>query len=120
MGEPKLIDRVIIESLRELGESTGEPLLAELIRIYLETAPVTLGHLRRHLSTDNLEDLVKSAHSLKSSSSALGLVEVQRIASALEAAGRDGDLPGAKRLMLELEQIWEPSKLELVAHFPGV
>lgn len=78
----------------ELGPAAGA-VLPQLLQVMRRDVPLSLERAREALAAEDAEALANAAHSIKSSSSNLGLDRLCVPASAAEAAGRAGDLATA-------------------------
>lgn len=78
----------------ELGAAAGT-VLPQLLQVMRRDLPLALNRAREALDAGDAESLANAAHSMKSSSSNLGLDGIQVPASSVEAAARDGDLERA-------------------------
>ena len=85
---PEPLDPTAMERL--LGMSGGDRgFVAELIDEYLSDAPGLIGHLRYATG----DELIRAAHTLKSTSATFGAARLAAICSDLERAAKDGDRP---------------------------
>jgi HPt (histidine-containing phosphotransfer) domain-containing protein len=84
-------------TIAQLFESVGSDpaFLDELAEAYLADAPAQLAAARAAVAADSPEDLVRPAHTLKSSSSTLGAQTLAGLARDLELRARAGSLDGA-------------------------
>jgi HPt (histidine-containing phosphotransfer) domain-containing protein len=57
--------------------------------------------------------IVRPAHTLKSSSAALGAMRLSAIAREIETAGRDGTTTGLDVRVTEARQVWEDTLKEM-------
>jgi two-component system sensor histidine kinase/response regulator len=76
-----VIDLKVIQGLRELGGEDEPGLLAELIEIFLEDAPLRMKDITEGWAVHDLGRVERGAHTLKSSSAnigALGLSDLCR------------------------------------------
>ena len=97
-----------IEGMRErLGDD--DELVAEIIRLYLDDAPLRLESMASAIRARDSARLGAEAHTLKGSASALSAQRVVDAASALEGIGAAGDLalaaPRFATLVQESEQL---------------
>ncbi len=98
-----LLDRSVLDGLRELSVP-GEPdILAELVGLFLEDAPPRLEALRAALDEGDARRVKEAAHALKGSSSNMGASRMAEICARLEEAGTLGDLIEAPDLLKRLE-----------------
>ena len=102
------LDPAIVGQLRELG---GEALVRQLFRTFLDHAPTRLASLRSAVETDDLEELTRAVHSLRSSSAMLGAMELSELAGRLETLADAGE---RKRLTAGIPEL-EGRVAELVA-----
>jgi HPt (histidine-containing phosphotransfer) domain-containing protein len=79
----------------ELKDSMGADFIAELIDTYCEETPQLIQRLQEALAQGDANGFRLQAHSIKSSSAALGAVELAALARALEMLGKAGDLSAA-------------------------
>ncbi|PWT76363.1 MAG: hypothetical protein C5B46_01290 [Proteobacteria bacterium] len=89
---PAAIDRKALDAIRQLGGPATPDLLAQVIRIYLETAPELLETLRSGLAAGHVDAVRNAAHTLKSSSANLGAGTLSGLCKQLETAARNGAL----------------------------
>jgi signal transduction histidine kinase/DNA-binding response OmpR family regulator/NO-binding membrane sensor protein with MHYT domain/HPt (histidine-containing phosphotransfer) domain-containing protein len=71
----------------------------KLLRTYLGFAPKPLDSLAAALQAEDASAIALLAHSLKSGSANVGLDEIAQLCTALEAAGRAGDIPTCRSLV---------------------
>ena len=80
-----------------------EQLLGEVVRIFLEEAPKQLEDLHRSLAEGNMELLERTAHSLKSELSYLGMPDCSQKARDLEQIAHMGGAEQATSLVAALD-----------------
>lgn len=73
-----------------------ESFLQELIKIFIEEYHLKLARLEKAVEEDDFQLIQEIAHNLKGSSANLSLLELQKIAYALEACGRQADKKGCQ------------------------
>src|SRR5450631_715759 len=84
-----------------LGRVDGdEALLRELVQIFLDESPKHLASLQRAIETANLEEIERTAHSLKGELGYLGLPDAWQTAKELERMGRERTLQTAADLFV--------------------
>jgi CheY-like chemotaxis protein/HPt (histidine-containing phosphotransfer) domain-containing protein len=98
------LDPARLESLRRLGEMTGQPLAREIVDNFLSETPRRLERMREALARGDAEELAFVAHSLKGSSGQIGALRVAALSGELEQRGKDEDLDGAASLLAEVER----------------
>ncbi|AFZ58647.1 response regulator [Anabaena cylindrica FACHB-243] len=82
--EQTVIDHSILEDLRNMAGSEGDRLIAELIQVYLEDAPARIQAIQDALTSENITNLKKMAHALRSPSVSIGAVNLGKICETLE------------------------------------
>jgi len=93
-----VIDMVVIGRLQQTKKSSQvaakkkRPLLARVLGLYLEQTPLLLQQLRDAVSENSIEGIVDCAHTLKSSSAAVGASKLTEMFKEIELLGRDGKL----------------------------
>jgi HPt (histidine-containing phosphotransfer) domain-containing protein len=99
MGELEVLDPSALEVLRPLTPP-GEPdILTEVLRMFLSEVPPRLERLRNAWAAGNIEEVHRSAHSLKGSAGNIGARAFFAVCSQLDEKGKAGDLAGAAPLV---------------------
>jgi PAS domain S-box-containing protein len=101
------VDRVALESLREVG---GDDFLAEVIDTFLADLPTLLATLQHALEEGNAAEVRRAAHTLKSNGATLGASDFAEACRVLEQQAKDGRLEDAAGLVERIEE--ERSSLE--------
>ena len=92
------VDLAILASFDE-AQQEGEPdFVVELIDLYLEEAPRFFTSIREALASHDWLTAKRAAHSLRGSSSNLGILQMAMIAGALEHLTADQDASAAELL----------------------
>lgn len=104
------LDRPTLDALFEsLGGDTE--FMAELIDTYVSDATIQVEGLRAALATGDAAQLVRPAHTLKSSSASLGALELAEQCRQLEATAKAGQSEGASEtvdaIAAELDRVLE-------------
>jgi HPt (histidine-containing phosphotransfer) domain-containing protein len=102
MSSLPILDEATID---QLFESVGSDpaFLDELVEAYLSDAPAQLAAARAAVAAGSADDLVRPAHTLKSSSSTFGAQTLAGLARDLELRARAGSLDGAAITLDEVE-----------------
>jgi len=88
------IDRTVLEAYRQvMGEDT-DAMIDDLIATYLENTPTLIRDLRRSLEKGDTALFIRAAHTLKSSSAAVGAIPLSRLAAGLEQKGKENLFQG--------------------------
>lgn len=82
--KPTSVDPARIATLKKLSDRTGQDVLGQLVQSYLKDTPGRIQELRRAASSGDSEKVRFMAHTLKGSSSNLGLQTVAQLAQELE------------------------------------
>lgn len=110
MSELPVIDMEAIENLRALSPGDGDVFLKEIIDIFVEDTPQRIAELRASRQSGDTEAFVRSAHSIKGSSSNVGAARLRDVAATLEAQGRSSGMDGAEPLVARLEAAFEEAR----------
>jgi len=100
-AESKIVrfDPSALDALRGVGASSGSSLVERVARSYFESTPKLMAELEQSLAAGDLVVARRAAHTLKSSSACLGLVEVSALAKSIEELCRTGELAGTAPLV---------------------
>jgi CheY-like chemotaxis protein/HPt (histidine-containing phosphotransfer) domain-containing protein len=93
------LDPARLAVLRAVPTSDGGGILPILAGIFIEEMPRQIQTLREGLAHNDPARLCHTAHSLKGMAGTLGLAELARLCSRLEARGRAGSLDGTADLV---------------------
>lgn len=104
-----LLDANILNSLREIDA------LEEVIDIYLEQSPILLEKIASAVDLTDPQQLREAAHSLKSTSAALGANMLSELSKQLEEMARAGTTDGALPLVTRVEAEYGRVKAALEA-----
>ena len=103
--------------IQRLLEITGGDIafVDELITTYIDDAGAQIEALRRAAVADSIDELVRPAHSLKSSSDGVGAVALTSLCGALEAEARGGAVVDPIERVAGIAEIFEATRTELLA-----
>jgi two-component system sensor histidine kinase/response regulator len=87
-AEPVLDGAVLDDLFRQIGSDNPE-LIEELIRIYLENSPKLIQDMEAALAAGEAKNLMRAAHTLKSSSASMGALRLSSLSKAIEIAARN-------------------------------
>ena len=100
MDPGPVLDPAVLETLRRLTPP-GEPdVLTEVLRIFLDEGPARVARLRNAWTARNIEEVHRSAHSLKGSAGNIGARRLHAVCSQLDEIG---DLDAAAALVAALD-----------------
>jgi two-component system sensor histidine kinase/response regulator len=98
-----VIDAAVIDSLRALDRNGTSARLERAVSRYLEIAPSLAETIRQKSEEGDAEALWRAAHSLKSSSGALGAKQLSQRCAAIETAARNSGIEQARPLVAGLD-----------------
>jgi PAS domain S-box-containing protein len=102
-----VLDRQILDGLRDMAGPKAAKMLSLIIDNYLEDAPERLQEMRDALVANNPEGLRQAAHSMRSSSANLGAMGLANLFKELENLGRAGTTANAQTLLYQVEREYE-------------
>jgi HPt (histidine-containing phosphotransfer) domain-containing protein len=105
-------------SILERLEGSQE-LLTELVQLFLGEAPQLIEAMRKALQQGDMQELARSAHSMKGAASNFSAHGTVAAASQLENYAKKGDAESAKAALATLEAIVERLLPELASMCPG-
>jgi PAS domain S-box-containing protein len=111
--EEPLLDQSALDNIRAVDDDGS--VLAEVVQMYLDEAPLQLGGLRQALSTASGKDLSRIAHALKSASFNVGAKRIGDICRDLEKQGKAGELAAAAESVAAIEHLYQRVRPRLVA-----
>ncbi len=109
------ISETVLEPILELDRLNGGGVFARVVRIFLDTAPITLDSLRTAVREGDATGLARAAHELKSASLNVGAEPMAAVCKKLEAFGRKGTVDGAASLATRLDELYLEVKAALEA-----
>jgi CheY-like chemotaxis protein len=81
-----------------------EELFQEIVKTFLDDAPLQMENLKQALREENLNQLEKQAHALRGAAMNIGGNALQTVAFALEVSGKNHDLSQARPLVQEVDK----------------
>jgi PAS domain S-box-containing protein len=103
------LDEQMLENLRDIDA------LVELIELYLEEVPSLVDNITVAIATGDAPTLRDNAHSLKSTSAAVGAMALSAIAKELETTGKSGDLTQIETIAAQLHPTYQATVAALEA-----
>ncbi len=100
------IDTAVLQELKEMAGDAPE-MVVEIIDCYLEDAPILLDETTQAIEQEQAELLQQSAHSMKSSSAAVGATKLSQLCKELESIGRGGTTEGANVILSQAKAEYE-------------
>eukprot|EP00741_Cyanophora_paradoxa_P006276 tig00000989_g6085.t1 len=98
-----LLDESIFGQLEELQDESQPDFVEEVINLYCETSEEKLEEMDSLLKRKDLDELAKSAHSLKGSSANIGAVKVVKLCADLKTLCEAEDLAGCKQCLEDVK-----------------
>jgi HPt (histidine-containing phosphotransfer) domain-containing protein len=111
-SQPELIDLGVVEELRD-SVGGDEAFIKELVSTYLAESPGYLEAIAAAAAADDATALVRPAHTLKSSSAAIGAMRLSAVSKQLEFAAREGRVDQAA--VDEAQALWPQTVASLGA-----
>jgi two-component system, sensor histidine kinase and response regulator len=109
---------VLDELSRQLGADNPD-LIRELIRVYLDNALQLLKDMDAALVSGVAKDLMRAAHSLKSSSAILGVMRLSVLSKEIELAARNGEVAGQADSIIHARNEFAAAAVALEARLNG-
>lgn len=113
-GSWPLIDANKLRSIRNLAEPNDEDgFFKDILGLFFQRVPTILAELDVAIQSSNSKQLERAAHAIKGSSGNLGASLMMNIAEELELMGREGRFENAASVLLDLQDTFVRTKLEL-------
>ncbi|MEP7378047.1 MAG: Hpt domain-containing protein [Chloroflexota bacterium] len=100
-----VLDNSILDELRA-SVGGDEEFVRDLVQTYLDEGPQHMEQIAAAAGSANAEAIVRPAHTLKSSSAALGAARMSAISKEIEFAGREGRVIDLTALADRAQQAW--------------
>ena len=100
---PATIDTAAITAIRAMDSKGGDALLKSVVTKFLATSPALVATIREKFASGDAEAVWRSAHSLKSSASALGAKLLAQHCANIEAGAREKGVDAVKDLIPTLD-----------------
>jgi len=113
MDEGPVLDPAVLSSLRQLTPP-GEPdVLNEVLQLFLEEVPPRIDRLRNAWRSRNIEEVQRSAHSLKGSAGNIGAHRLHAVCAELDHTGKSGELEATAALVDALTAEFDKVETEI-------
>jgi len=97
------IDESYLDSIRKIDPQGDKRILQMVIRTYLDDAPKVIAALHQAVADNNMEELFRKAHYLKSGSANLGATRLAGLCCTLETMGRSNQAFEDRELLSRIE-----------------
>ncbi len=112
-----VLDRQVLNQLGALRVNGKSDLLARTINLYLVESPKLMHRLRQAAAANDAPEIVRSAHSLKSSSANVGATVLSRYCGDIELSARRANTEEARSILARLEAEHDRVQNALSAQF---
>ena len=103
------LDEQMLENLRDIDA------LVELLELYLDEAPTLMDGIAVAITHGDALDLKDNAHSLKSTSAAIGAMALSSLSKELEDIGKSGDLSDVELIAEQLKRTYDATVIAIQA-----
>ena len=113
MDHGPALDPAVLDTLRQLTPA-GEPdVLTEVLKLFLEEVPPRVERLRNAWAQGNIEEVHRSAHSLKGSAGNVGARRLHAVCGQLDEVAKSRDLASVAPLVGELGTEFDKVETEI-------
>jgi len=112
--EAPVLDRSVVAELRE-SVGDDDAFIADLVATYLAETADHLAAMDAAATAGDAAAIVRPAHTLKSSSAALGALRLAAIARDIEMCGRAGDAADLTARVADARATWAETLREMAA-----
>jgi HPt (histidine-containing phosphotransfer) domain-containing protein len=113
------IDVQVLQALGQTMGSNASAFLAQLIDVYLEDSPNLLQLMDTAVTQTDTAAMEQAAHTLKSSSAALGAITLSKLCEELERIGNSKTITSAIEIMPQVKSEYERVKAALLLERQG-
>ena len=110
-----VIDKSVLDSLRELQEAGDPDIVAEVGGLFIHHSPEKVEAIMKSAANGDARVLQMAAHSLKSSSAYVGAMRLSELSRELEMMGRSQVMDGAEEKAERLNREYKQVMMELDA-----
>jgi HPt (histidine-containing phosphotransfer) domain-containing protein len=110
--ETPVLDRSVLDELRD-SVGGDELFIADLAATYLAEGPGHLAAMQAAAAAGDAAAIVRPAHTLKSSSAALGAMRLSELAREIEFAGRNGEVADLASRVATASSTWAATVEEM-------
>jgi two-component system, sensor histidine kinase len=115
-----LLERAPLDAIKDLRRPGAPDILAKVISVYETDSPQLIIAMRNGLAQNNTEELIRAAHSLKTSSAMLGAQHLADMCHSVEKTLRNGkDLQDAKTVIDRIEIMCQSVTILLRSELEG-
>jgi HPt (histidine-containing phosphotransfer) domain-containing protein len=100
---PGVLDRQVLDQLGKVLTNGKPELLVRVINLYRTESPKLMHKLKQAALASDAPEIVRCAHSLKSSSANLGAKLMARYCEDLEASARRAEIDDARKILAKVE-----------------
>jgi PAS domain S-box-containing protein len=113
------LDTQVLQAFRKTMGSDASVYLNQLIDIYLEETPELLQAIDTAVTQTDAAEMQKAAHTMKSSSAALGAITLSKLCEDLERIGNTKTTIGASEIMSRVKSEYDKVKAALLLERQG-
>jgi len=110
--QPVILDQQVLDSLHE-SVGGDDAFVADLVSTYLAEGAEHIAQMEAAAAAGDPEAILRPAHSMKSSSAALGAARMSSISRDIEFAGREGRSEDLSASVAEARATWDATVAEL-------
>ena len=112
--EAPVLDPAVLDELRD-SVGGDEEFIADLVATYVTEGSGHLSEMQSAAAAADAAAIVRPAHTLKSSSAALGAMRLSEIAREIEFAGRAGSADGLVERVAAANSAWDETMAAMAA-----
>ncbi|HWR88910.1 MAG TPA: Hpt domain-containing protein, partial [Dissulfurispiraceae bacterium] len=102
------IDRAVLEMISSLQRPGSPDILKRVITLFIDDSAVLVRKLREGIDAGDPAEVLRAAHTMKSSSANVGAFRLSALCKELEMMGRNGSLLEAGELMSQIDDEYGP------------
>ena len=97
------VDSATLENLKMLTRDKFD----SIIKVFLSNGSDLIGKIETALASEDMEEIARSAHALRSTTGQIGAQSTQKLAGLLEEHAKNGRIVGIASLFKQVQQEWE-------------
>jgi CheY-like chemotaxis protein len=113
-GDGQTVSSIDFTVIKKLKESLiNDTIHKKLIDLYLQVTPVQLQETHQAIIEGNITEIIRLAHTIKSSSSYVGAIKLSHLCHELEHTGKSLNQEGAMEKLSQIKEEYEKVKSDL-------
>jgi HPt (histidine-containing phosphotransfer) domain-containing protein len=108
-----IIDTSVLDAYRDFMEEDADDFIRDVLDDFYENSQDLLKTLATLPNEDGLDEFVRAAHTLKSTSATVGATKLSELAASIEQKGKDNAIANIPPLLVQLAPAYAEAEAKL-------